>query len=98
MLPLVVIVHGAWHTLQHYQELIDTIKEQGIPDVVCLRLPSATTTLPLPPTADYAHDTELLQCTLGGVAEAERPIVMLMHSYVSRESEMLGSHILMVVF
>ena len=81
MKPSVVIVHGAWHTPEHYQEVVGHLNRNGFDDVQCPRLPSATETLPLPATANLEHDTIVIKNTIKLLVEAGRDVVVLMHSY-----------------
>ena len=80
MEPAVVISHGSWNTPEHYEELIVHLKKI-FKYVVCPRLPSATSTLPLPETANLKHDTAAIRQAVTELADKGRPVVLLMHSY-----------------
>ena len=75
-----MISHGSWHIPEHYEDLIAYLK-MTFKHVVCPRLPSATTTLPLPDTANLKHDTAAIRRAVTELADEGRPVVLLMHSY-----------------
>lgn len=81
MEPSIVIVHGAWHIPQHYQEVVQELNGQGFKDVYCPRLPSAVDALPPPATANLKHDTLEIRQTIERLVEKERDVIVLMHSY-----------------
>ena len=81
MEPAIIIVHGAWHTPQHYIEVINSLKQKGFKHVYCPRLPTMVSSLPLPPTANLKHDTVEIRSQIRTLADAGHPIVVLMHSY-----------------
>ena len=81
MRPAVVIVHGAWHTPEHYEDLVSHLWNKGFEDVHCPPLPSQTATLPLPPTANLEHDTLLIRQTIQPLVDQGRYVIVLMHSY-----------------
>lgn len=76
----VVMVHGAWHVPEHYEDLVDHLKSQGF-DTHCPRLPTAVDKLPVPETASMPHDTATVQSTIQGLVEKGKKIILLMHSY-----------------
>ena len=81
MKPSVLIVHGAWHTPAHYQEVVYHLKQNGFEDVHCPRLPSATETLPLTATANLEGDTAAIHSAIESFADLGRNTIVLMHSY-----------------
>ncbi|KAK3056941.1 hypothetical protein LTR09_001979 [Extremus antarcticus] len=81
MSPAVVLVHGSWHIPEHYQETVDAIRSKGFKDVYCPHLPSSTTTLPLPATANLAHDTAEIRSVIQSLVDSGSQVILLMHSY-----------------
>ena len=81
MKPAIVLIHGAWHSPEHYEDLVSQLKERGFENVVCPRLPSQTNTLPIPETATFAHDTKELHKHLTAYADSGHPTIVIMHSY-----------------
>jgi pimeloyl-ACP methyl ester carboxylesterase len=82
MKPAVIIVHGAWHSPEHYEPLRAAIQATGLfHPVVCPRLPTSVPALPMPATADLPHDTDTIHQALRALADAGHPILVLMHSY-----------------
>lgn len=79
--PAIVIVHGAWHTPQHYQQVVSHLIDHGFKDVHCPRLPSAFDKLPLPPTANLKHDTLEIKQKIQGLVNQDKNVIVLMHSY-----------------
>lgn len=77
----IVIVHGSWHTPQHYSRLVEALKAKGFDNIYCPRLASAVESLPLPPTANLAHDTLTIRQRVESLADAAHPILVVMHSY-----------------
>ncbi|KAK5175280.1 uncharacterized protein LTR77_000418 [Saxophila tyrrhenica] len=81
MAPAVVLCHGAWHIPRHYADVVTHLNSKGFTRVHVPRLPSATDTLPLPPTANLAHDTAEIRSTIQALVEEGQQVVLLMHSY-----------------
>jgi alpha-beta hydrolase superfamily lysophospholipase len=81
MKPSVLIVHGAWHTPAHYQEVVNHLKQNGFEDTHCPRLPSATEILPLLATANLKGDTAAIHSAIKSLVDLARNVLVLMHSY-----------------
>ncbi|KAK4503867.1 hypothetical protein PRZ48_004782 [Zasmidium cellare] len=77
----IVIVHGSWHTPQHYTLLTSALKSKGFANVQCPRLPSAVDKLPIPPNANLANDTLEIHQQVESLADAGHPILLILHSY-----------------
>lgn len=78
--PAVVLVHGAWHTPNHYRDLIACL-ESSFSKVACPQLPSCTNELPFPQNANLAGDTAVVRQAISEFADGGHPIIVLMHSY-----------------
>lgn len=76
----VVIVHGAWHVPERYQDLVDHLNSHGF-DAQCPRLPTAVETLPLLDTATMKDDTATIKSTLQHLVDKGEKVILLMHSY-----------------
>ncbi len=77
-LPVIVLVHGAWHTPPIYQSYIDDLKTQGF-TVYCPRLPSCSGASP--PKASLPEDIVCVREVVKPLVEAGKRVVMVMHSY-----------------
>lgn len=76
----IVIVPGAWHVPEHYADLLASLKSRGY-DAHCPRLPTATTTLPLPSSATLADDTAVVRSQVQTLIDDGQKVILLMHSY-----------------
>ena len=81
MRPAVIIAHGSWHAPEHYQEVVDYLQHNGLEDVHCPQLPSQTSTITAPSTANLEHDTIVLRETIQPLVDQGRYVIVLMHSY-----------------
>ncbi|KAJ2978963.1 hypothetical protein NQ176_g3525 [Zarea fungicola] len=75
--PLILFVHGAWHTKAHYEDFINLLERKGytviVPDLPSSREPSP----PNPPEADI----KLFADTARHLADKGNEIVVVSHSY-----------------
>ncbi|KAF4816112.1 hypothetical protein CGCSCA5_v006827 [Colletotrichum siamense] len=75
--PIVILVHGAWHSPAHYREFLDILEKKGYP-CVCPSLPSGRNPSPEnPPEADVRCIREAIQ----EVADQGKEIIGIAHSY-----------------
>ena len=76
---MIALVPGAWHTPEHYSELVDYIKKEGY-DVLCRRNPSCDAS-----NADEAttqEDSEAIRNNvLLPLIEMGKDVILVMHSY-----------------
>lgn len=75
--PVILFVHGAWHTIAHYQTFLDILKTAGY-TVVAPTLPSNSD--PVPENATEA-DVKLFSETALKLAEEGHEIIAVSHSY-----------------
>ncbi|KAI8630708.1 alpha/beta-hydrolase [Xylariaceae sp. FL1651] len=81
-LPIVVLVHGAWHTPPAYQTYINALRRAGF-TVHCPLLPSCSgtlTSLPTPP-ASLREDAAAVRTLVSSLVERGERVLMVMHSY-----------------
>jgi dienelactone hydrolase len=76
--PTIIIIHGAWHVPQSYDNLVGALECQGY-EVHVPRLPSINGARP--PNADLFSDSLLIRCSVESLVRAGRVVVALMHSY-----------------
>ena len=76
-----MISHGAWHTPEHYADLVDQLHTAGFSKVLCPQHLSATTVLPFPESATLDHDTSQMHQIVKQVVEDGHPVILLMHSW-----------------
>ncbi|KAI0896542.1 Alpha/beta hydrolase fold-1 [Annulohypoxylon nitens] len=76
--PTLLIVHGGWHTPDHYIKLIKPLREAGL-EVHIPRLPAMNESRP--PNTDLFTDTDLIRGYATSLIEAGRSVAVLMHSY-----------------
>jgi pimeloyl-ACP methyl ester carboxylesterase len=75
----IVLVHGAWHTPNHYEALAGRLKARGL-SVTVPQLPSTGSETPMLQT--MATDTEYLRDTvLYPLVDAGKKVVLVAHSY-----------------
>jgi pimeloyl-ACP methyl ester carboxylesterase len=76
--PIILLIHGAWHTPSHYHHLIHALTAASLP-TICPPLPSCSNSIPL--TATLPDDIDMVRATVIDLAERGHPIIALMHSY-----------------
>ena len=76
--PSVVIVHGANCTPEHYTALIKALQESKFL-VYCPALPTGSGKRPA--TATTPDDVEVVRQIVSSLAEQDKNVLMLMHSY-----------------
>lgn len=75
--PTILLIHGAWHTLAAYEQLIAIFKSHGYP-VVAPTLPSGADTTPPNPVA---ADISLFSSTAQSLIDEGKEVVAVAHSY-----------------
>lgn len=76
--PTIVLVHGAWHVPQHYETLLQKLRQAGF-EVHCPLLPTCDETKRL--NATMFSDVELVQDIVKSLIATSREVIMLLHSY-----------------
>ena len=77
--PTVVLVPGAWHTPEHYSELIALLKAAGY-DTVTAKNPSCDSSTPDKQTV-AADTTAIRNDLLVPQIDAGKDVILIMHSY-----------------
>jgi pimeloyl-ACP methyl ester carboxylesterase len=75
--PVFVLLHGAWHTPKCWTRVINELDKAGY-ESVAPALPSSGST---PPTPDWAADVETIRRTVSDLAEKQRDVIVVMHSF-----------------
>jgi dienelactone hydrolase len=75
--PVILVIHGGWHTVEHYRAFIDILQEKGY-TVVAPELPSG-----LEPTPEYPAEADLkvFSDTARKLADEGYEIIAVPHSY-----------------
>ena len=76
--PVIVLVHGAWHTPAHYRELIEQLRKAGF-QVFCPLLPTCDDEKRL--DSDLSTDAECIRSQVISLIDQARDVIMLLHSY-----------------
>ena len=76
--PTIVLVHGAWHVPQHYEEFLQKLRHAGF-EAHCPLLPTCDETKRL--NATMFSDVELVRDLVKSLIANSREVVMLLHSY-----------------
>lgn len=76
--PVLVLVHGGWHTPSTYSKFTSALKDEGY-EVHVPPLPSMNGARP--PNTDLATDTALVRGYVESLLDAGRTIIAIMHSY-----------------
>ncbi|MDI1490850.1 MAG: hypothetical protein OHK93_002055 [Ramalina farinacea] len=74
----IVLVHGAWHIPQHYQDFVPLLAKEGF-EVHCPHLPTCDEATKL--TASLYDDARLVRDCVVDLIERGREVIMLLHSY-----------------
>ncbi|KAI0014479.1 alpha/beta-hydrolase [Xylariaceae sp. FL0662B] len=74
--PVFVLLHGAWHSPQCWEDVVAALDKAGYFAVVPA-LPSSGST---PPTPDWAEDVETIRKTVFDLVQ-ENDVVVVMHSF-----------------
>ncbi|KAJ6084272.1 hypothetical protein N7486_011072 [Penicillium sp. IBT 16267x] len=77
-LPTIVLVHGAWHTPDHYSNYVNALQKQGF-QVHCPLLPTSSNARP--PTAFLREAVACVKEIVNTLIEDGRRVLMIMHSY-----------------
>lgn len=75
--PVILFVHGQWHTLKHYQTFLDILGAKGY-TIVAPDLPSSLDQMPKHPAE---ADIELFSDTARKLADEGNEILAVAHSY-----------------
>ncbi|KAI4121543.1 MAG: hypothetical protein LQ338_006312 [Usnochroma carphineum] len=73
-----MLVHGAWHVLEHYTDFIQRLQKAGF-EVHCPRLPTCDESKR--PDADLLADVRTVRDQVMSLINQQRDVVMLLHSY-----------------
>lgn len=76
--PAIVLVHGAWHVPQHYQDFLPLLAQEGF-EVHCPHLPTCDEATKL--TASLYDDAQLVRDCVLGLIDRGHEVIMLLHSY-----------------
>ena len=76
--PAIVLVHGAWHVPEHYDEVIKQLQSANF-DVVCPLLPTCDALKR--PNATMFSDVEAVRREVVSLASQSREVAMLLRSY-----------------
>jgi len=76
--PIIVLVHGAWHTPPNYEDYTKALQKQGF-KVHVPHLPSCN--VGLFPAASFSDDVAAVRNVVQPLVEAGERILMVMHSY-----------------
>jgi len=74
--PVILIVHGAWHSPTHYERLLTTLKEGGY-TTSCPLLPS----FDAPPYIGMLDDAACIKAEINRLVEAKEEVIIVGHSY-----------------
>lgn len=76
--PTVLIVHGAWHTPQHYSKLLQAFQSSGY-EAICPFLPTCNGAVP--PNKKLTDDVALIRQTAKDLLREGKELVTVCHSY-----------------
>lgn len=76
--PVVLLIHGAWHTPAHYYPLLHALTVAGFL-TLCPQLPTCNNIVP--PPYSLADDVGMVREVALDLADRGHPIIALMHSY-----------------
>ena len=76
--PAIVLVHGAWHVPEHYNDFILQLQQAGF-EIFCPRLPTCNKTKRL--TANMYSDAQVVRSQVSSLIDKSREVIMLLHSY-----------------
>ncbi|KAL9063589.1 MAG: hypothetical protein Q9161_009382 [Pseudevernia consocians] len=76
--PAIVLVHGAWHVPEHYNDFIQQLQQAGF-EIFCPRLPTCDKTKSL--TANMFSDAQVVRSHVLSLIDKSREVIMLLHSY-----------------
>lgn len=76
--PVIVLVHGAWHVPQHYEDFLSLLEKEGF-EVRCPHLPTCDE--PTKPTASLYDDARRVRDLVADLINHGREVIMLLHSY-----------------
>ena len=77
-LPLILLIHGAWHVQAHYTPLVSALTRAGFP-VLAPLMPTSNTPTPAATTLD--DDVVFIRSLTKKAIGAGHKVVALMHSY-----------------
>jgi pimeloyl-ACP methyl ester carboxylesterase len=77
--PTIVLVPGAWHSLESYSDVVAVLSKHGYPSV-SLPLPSVGAT---PPHNDFTGNLEGIRSCLTQLVSEEKEVVLVTHSFTS---------------